>query len=269
VTVGNVAVTNTAAVGSTPGFGTITVVTGGASTTASAITLSIGAGTLTTGSPQAGSPTGITVSTTQDYVSAGAASTALGGQITIGTSLTLADNNRRGGWTTTSPVSIVFTPPSGIPLSSTITISTPYNYFATRTAAAAMTGSTLSCATACAGVTVGSVAVVNTLGPSGSLTGATGAVTVIVSGAAITSSNGAVTLSLAAGTLSTDQPTPGSATGVAVTSSTDITSAGAVLPATNLAACPSVPQTPAPTASTGSELLLTATALASLLLLLL
>jgi hypothetical protein len=237
VKIGSVAVVNRAAVGATPGYGEITVVTFGGDTNAAVITLTFGANTFTTGSPQPGVSDGIKVSTTRDYISAGASAFALGGQVTISTSLTLADEDLRGGWTTTSPVRIVFTSPSGIPVGSTITISTPYKYFASRGAAPAAAGSSITCAVACS-VTVGIVAVVNTL--ASTLSEATGAVTVIVSGADITTANGAVTLSLGAGTLSTDVPLPGYLTGVSVSTVRDRSAPGPSQ-ATNLAACSAIP----------------------------
>jgi hypothetical protein len=49
-----------------------------AATTASAITLSLGIGTLTTGTPQAATASGVTVSTTQDFASAGVCVTSAG-----------------------------------------------------------------------------------------------------------------------------------------------------------------------------------------------
>jgi hypothetical protein len=166
----------------------------------------------------------------------------------------LAAEDLRGGWTTTSPISIVFTSPSGIPVGSTITISTPFKYFASRAAAAATAGSTIKCAVACTSVIVGNVAVVNT--PASGVSEATGAVTVIVSGADITSANGAVTLSLGAGTLSTDAPLPGSLTGVSVSTMRDRSASGP-LQATNLAPCSAVP---ASVLSSSSRLFLSAAA---------
>ena len=65
--IGNVAVTNTAATSTVAGFGTITIVVAGATTTPGAHTLMLGPGTLATGMPQAAGT--ITVSTSQDMAS--------------------------------------------------------------------------------------------------------------------------------------------------------------------------------------------------------
>jgi len=130
--------------------------------TASAITLSLGIGTLTTGTPQAATALGVTVSTTQDFASAGSASQALGGQVAVGTSLTLVAGDLVGSKATSGVVSIVFTAASVIPTGGTITINTPFNYFANRTAGAAVGTSSITCATACTNSAVGNVAVTNT-----------------------------------------------------------------------------------------------------------
>ena len=61
------------------------------------------------GSPQASTSGGITVSTSKDYASAGVASQALGGQVTVGTSLSLQDADRVAHQVTSGAVSIVFT----------------------------------------------------------------------------------------------------------------------------------------------------------------
>ena len=153
-----VAVVNVAAVGTTPAFTQITVAVTSAPTTASAITLTFPLGVLATGTPQAATASGITVSTTQDFASAGhSASQALGGQVTVGASLTLVSYERVGLQATSCIVTIVFTPVTIIPSGGTITINTPFNYFATRTASAAAGTSTITCGTACAGDAVGNV----------------------------------------------------------------------------------------------------------------
>ena len=116
----------------------ITVVVTGGPTTASAITLTFPGGLLTTGKPRAGSADGVRVSTTRDFASPGAASAALGGQVAIGTTLTLAAGDRVGKKVTASAFSIVFTPVNAIPSGGIITITTPLNYFANRGAGAAL-----------------------------------------------------------------------------------------------------------------------------------
>jgi len=250
VTMGSVEVTNTPATSSAAAFGTITVaVTGGAITTANgAVTLSFAATQFTTGTPQvAGS---VTVSTTQDRVSATGTLTALGGRVIITVPLSFsADQNRRGQWVTSSPVSIVFTPPSGILQDGVISIRLPWRYFAVRSAGLALAGSTITCATACASVTVGNVQVVDS-SPLGNATGAFQTLTVVVAGASITAANGAVSLTLGAGTLATNDPQAGSSTGLTVSTQQDMVSLGAAVPSTALAACPAIPPPPASTGKT-------------------
>jgi hypothetical protein len=221
--IGNVAVTNTAATSTVAGFGTITIVVAGAATTPSAHTLMLGPGTLTTGMPQAAGT--ITVSTSQDMASPPAQLNALGGQVTIGTPLTLSAADRVGMQATTSTVSIVFTPINSIPVGGIITINTPFNYFASRYASSL--GSSLVCSTtACASVTLGDVEVTNTAAV-GSIS-AFGSVKVAVKDAATTSS--AITLTFGIGVLITGTPQPSTTAGITVSTTQDYASTGAPSP---------------------------------------
>jgi hypothetical protein len=147
--------------------------------------------------------------------------------ITVGTALALNAADQFGNKATANAVSIVFTPASVIPSGSTITLATPYNYFATRAAAAAATGSSIACGTACTTVTVGNVAVTNTAAVDG--VAAFGTVTVVTGVASTTAS--AITLTLGAGTLTTGpaRAAPGNVLIVSVSSNNDLPSAGSAL----------------------------------------
>jgi len=192
----------------------ITVVVTNAPTTAnSAHTLTFPAGVLTTGTPQAGTAAGITVSTTQDFASAGSASLALGAQVSVGTSLTFADAaDRVGGKATTGAVSIVFTPASSILANGVITINVPSGYFALRDSGTAG-GMTLTCASTCSVVVTSAVAVTASQ------------ITVVVTGGA-TTANSAHTLTFPPGILTTGAPQAGTAAGITVSTTQDFASAG-------------------------------------------
>jgi len=217
--VGNVAVVNTDPVGTTAGFGTVTIVVATNPTTASALTVKLGAGTLTTGSAQTAVATGITVSTTQDSVSPGATSTALAGGVISSVTLTLSSGDNKPTQATTGPVTIVFTAANIIPVGGIITVTTPYMYFATRTAGSPAGTSAITCATACSTnvPTVGNVAVVNTA-PVGTTAGY-GTVTIVVASHPTTAS--ALTVKLGAGTLTTGPAQAAVATGIFVSTTQD------------------------------------------------
>jgi len=239
VTMGNVEVQNVAATATEAAYGRVTVaVTGAAITTANgAVTLSFAATQFTTGTPQVAGT--ITVQTSQDRVSTTAVFTALGGQVSVAKSLTFVNADLRGNWENTAPATLVFTPPSGILLNGVITITVPYNVFKTKASAAAVSGTTLTCATSCASVTVGNVAVLNVPAVTTPPTAAAyGTITVAVTGAAITTANGAVTLTFAAGSLSTSTAQIGGNSGITVSTSQDRASLGALLQSTDVALCP-------------------------------
>ena len=134
----------------------------------------------------------------------------------MGTSLSLQVADRVAHQVTSGAVSIVFTPASAVPSGGTITIATPLNYFAARSAGAPASGSSISCASACSGVSVGDVTFANV--------GASGALTVVVSGGSTTAS--AITVTLGAGTLTTGSPQASTSGGITVSPSKDYASAG-------------------------------------------
>jgi len=130
--------------------------------------------------------------------------------------------DRVGNKATAGVVTIVFTPVSVIPIGGTITINTPFNYFAPRAAAAAVGASSITCATACASANDGDVAVTNTA--ASGWTAAFGSVTICVAAGATTAS--AITLSIGIGTLTTGTPQAATTTGITVSTTQDRVSAG-------------------------------------------
>ncbi len=152
-------------------------------------------------------------------IAGGVASAPLGGQI-VGTSLSLATSDLVGNKVTESAVTIVFTAATAMPAGSTITISTPFNYFVSRAAGACAGTCMITCSTACVGVNVGNVAVVN-VPAVGSIPGF-GAVTVITIGAVTTAST--ITLVLGPSTLTTGTPQAASSAGITVSTTQDTAS---------------------------------------------
>jgi hypothetical protein len=186
-------------------------------------TITLGGATI--GPPVASDPTGISVSTSVDKA-ARTASPAIGGQVSILTSLSLVTGDRVGGLPTFGVVSIVFRPASAIPAGGTITINTPYNYFATRAAIASVgSSSTIACASsACLDVVVGDIAVSNTAA-AGSRS-SYGSITVVIGGSS-TAALVPITLVIGAGMLTTGMPQAATTNGITVATSQDYASAGA------------------------------------------
>jgi len=196
---------------------------------------------VTMGGINAGS-SAVTVSTSLDYASSAAASGALGGQVST-VSLTLTAADRFGGMTTTGLVTVAFTPSLAMPIGTTITIVTPFNYFQTRAAAAAAGTSTITCATAaCTSATVGNVAVINVPYNTTTSTAAMGAITVVTGGAATTAN--AITITFGIGTFTTGLPVASSSSIKVLSTVDSISSAASSTALAVPTAPPSCPVTP-------------------------
>jgi hypothetical protein len=217
---------------STPGAASLVLTVAADASFAADTSITVTLAGATMGGATAGSATGITVGPTasaqgvsKDLVSAGVASGSIRGRVSILTSLSLVTADRVGGLPTFGVVSIVFRPDNAIPAGGTITINTPYNYFATRAAISSVgSSSAITCASiACPGVVVGDIAVSNTAA-AGSQS-SYGSITVVIGGGS-TSANVPITLMVGPSMLTTGMSQAATTNGITVSTALDA-SAGA------------------------------------------
>jgi hypothetical protein len=175
--------------------------------------ITFAAGQLTTGAPRLSVAAGVAVQTSADVISAPSASPAIGGQVT-GASLTLAAGDNVAQKSTSGVTTFAFTTASVLPVSGTITITLPPNYF---TGAASPMGTL---------VPVSGSAV---LAASCNLTAAGLTIVCTIAGNPLPAGSQQVTF--AAGQLTTGAPRLSVAAGVAVQTSADVISAPSASPA--------------------------------------